>query len=109
MTCKCVFFKSIIDLCCFARNSCVGDHVALPPSSYEPRPAQVSDLRCTMRGATWLDLQWRTCDPEGAPVKECCVEVRWMDGRELPDPKRACEAVGVHSCPCQFISSEDNF
>eukprot|EP00434_Breviolum_minutum_P025895 symbB.v1.2.022896.t1/scaffold2015.1/size92276/9 len=47
---------------------------ALPCRSSE-RPAQVSDLRCTMRGATWLDLQWRTCDPEGAPVKECCVEV----------------------------------
>ena len=52
--------------------------VTLPPS-YQPRPGQVSDLRCTMRGATWLDLQWRTCDPEGAPVKECCVEVRWID------------------------------
>ena len=27
-----------------------------------------------MRGATWLDLQWRTSDPDGAPVKDCCVE-----------------------------------
>ena len=34
----------------------------------------MQDLRCTMRGATWLDLQWRTSDPDGAPVKDCCVE-----------------------------------
>lgn len=47
---------------------------ALPCRSSE-RPGKVQDLRCTMRGATWLNLQWRTSDPDGAPVKDCCVEV----------------------------------
>ena len=38
------------------------------------RPQAVEGLRCTLRGADWLRFEWRTRDPEGAPVQRCCLE-----------------------------------
>ncbi|CAJ1395311.1 unnamed protein product, partial [Effrenium voratum] len=44
------------------------------PCRPSDRPGQVEELRVTLRGATWLELQWRTRDPEGAPVTNCRLE-----------------------------------
>ncbi|CAK9076636.1 unnamed protein product [Durusdinium trenchii] len=41
------------------------------PSS---RPEEVKDLHCSRRALEFIELQWRTQDPEGAPILECTVE-----------------------------------